>query len=141
MSAEIRREISKLNSFILSDRIDRKVLSAVQTALDIRIFSQGKYANGRELGTYSEEYQKVRAKKGINQTRKVNLQFTGQMRKDFKLKVIGNNEYGSGFDNPANFEKSEWVEDLYRGEIFELGKEEDQLMEVLYEKELERNFR
>jgi hypothetical protein len=141
MSAEIRREIAKLNSLILSDRIDRKVLSAVQTALDIRIFSQGKYANGRELGIYSPEYQKTRAKKGINQTRKVNLQFTGQMRKDFKLRVIGNNQYGSGFDNPANFEKSVNVEDLYRGKIFELSKEEEKLIETLYAQELERNFR
>lgn len=137
----IRRDIERLNRLILSDRIDRKVLSAVQTALDIRIFKEGKYANGRALGDYSKEYQAVRAKKGINQTVKVNLQFTGQMRKDWKLKVLGRNQYGSGFDNPTNFDKSEWVEDLYRGQIFELGKEEEQLLERLYAEEIERSFR
>lgn len=141
MSAEIRREINKLNSLIRGDRIDRKVLSAIQTQLDIRIFKRGEYANGRELGDYSPEYRRVRAKKGINQTVKVNLQFTGQMRKDFKLKVLGNNQYGSGFDNPANFDKSNWVEDLYRGKIFELSKEEEKLLEQLYAQEIERSFR
>lgn len=141
MSAEIRREINKLNSLIRGDRIDRRALSAMQTQLDIRIFKEGKYANGRELGDYSEEYQKLRARKGINETVKVNLQFTGQMRKDFKLKVLGKNQYGSGFDNVENFDKSEWLEALYRGIIFELSKEEEQLLETLYEAEIERGLR
>lgn len=141
MSAEIKREINKLNSLIRGDRIDRKVLSAIQTQLDIRIFKEGKYKSGREFGDYSEEYQKLRARKSINETVKVNLQFTGQMRKDFKLKVLGKNQYGSGFDNVANFDKSEWLEALYRGIIFELSEEEEELLEQLYAQEIERSFR
>lgn len=134
--SEIKKLIAEINRNVLSDRIDRKVLSAVHSAITIRAFKDGKYADGRSLGDYSLGYQKERARKGINQTRQVNLQFTGQMLKDFKLKVLGNNEYGSGFDNSANYDKSVWVEDTYRGEIFNLSKDEEKLLEDLYEKEL-----
>lgn len=140
MSAEIKRLITQINRYIQSDVIDRRVLSAVHSAVTIRAFKDGKYADGRSLGDYSPEYQKVRAKKGINQTKKVNLQFTGQMLKDFKLIVLGNDEYGSGFNNVENMNKSEWVEDLYRGSIFDLGEKEIQLLETLYEKELSANI-
>jgi hypothetical protein len=132
--SEIKKLISEINRNVLSDRIDRKVLSAVHSQTAIRIFSEGKNANGASLGVYSKGYQRLRDKKGMST--KVNLQFTGQMLKDYALRVEGVNEYGSGFANSTNFDKSEWVEATYNVPIFELTKDEEKLLEQLYEKEL-----
>ena len=101
-----------------------------------RIFDDGKDASGAPIGEYSDEYLKRRAKKGLGTSKKVVLQFTGQMRNDFLLLQDGDN-FGSGFTNQANADKSFFVEDTYNKKIFDLTKDEQELLQKLIDKKVD----
>ena len=122
------------------DKANQRALSTVHVIIDKRIFKQGKASDLKLISSkgYSDGYLKHRKRKGYPASRKVILQATNQMNNDFKFLVLPGNEYGSGFSNNANFNKSHWVEDTYKKDIFEIAKAEDKKLSVLLEKELQK---
>ena len=121
---------------ITSDDYLKSVLLTVHQQMVERIFDKGEDANGSQIGTYTPGYIRQREKKGLGNNDKVVLEFTGQMRNDYVLLQDGGN-FGSGFNNLANFDKSNWVEETYDKEIFNLTSEEIELLERLLNKKLD----
>lgn len=140
-TAALRRHIQQINSIILSDKIDRAVLSTVHAEVAKRIFSEGKAADENYIGQYSESYLKQRQRNKWPASRKVILQATRQMVNDFSLIRIQRDHYGSGFKNNINGAKRKSVERTYRKTIFALTASERQLLPRLYEQAIKRYIR
>lgn len=128
--------IKKTKALNLRDKVIRRSLQTVHVMTDQRIFRDGIDANGKLIGTYSESYQKTRRRKNYPISRKVILQATSQMVNDYKFLVLPDGNFGSGFSNTKNFDKSFWVEDTYDKPIFQLTDSEDKKLEVILEKEM-----
>ena len=135
---DLNNFIKKTKALNLRDKVIRRVLQTVHVMTDQRIFRDGIDANGKLIGTYSEGYQKERRRKNYPISRKVILQATSQMVNDYKFLVLPAGNFGSGFSNTKNFDKSFWVEDTYDKLIFDLTDSEDKKMEVLLEKEMSK---
>lgn len=131
-AADLRRLVS-------SRTVEEAVLTSLLGRVSDRIFTQGKDAKNTRIGTYSEGYQKTRAKKGIVGGSNVILQFTQQMRNDFSV-IVENANFGLGFTNSHNADKSRWVESTYGKEIFALTNEEQKLMVKLWEQEIQKRL-
>ena len=99
---------------------------------------QGRAANNSRIGSYSDGYLKQRQKKGLGSNKKVILEFTGQMRRDFVPIKQGQYIVGSGFNNPENVKKAGWVEATYRKVIYALTKKETNLLTSLLQKRAEK---
>lgn len=132
--------INQLNELINTDKVERRVFLSVHAAISDRVFTKGKAANGSDIGQYSDGYVKRRVKNNWGSSRKVILQFSGQMKNDFSI-IREGGEYGSGFKNNKNGDKSRWVEETYKKEIFSPTKQEEQLANELYGSELKRVLR
>ena len=126
-------------SDLLNPEFLKPVLLTVHQQMTRRIFDEGKDANNSQIGEYSDAYVKQRQKKGLGSSKKVILEFTGQMRNDFLLIQDGSN-FGSGFTNENNGNKSEWVEDTYDKTIFDLTDQEEQLLEALINERVEQTL-
>ncbi len=129
----IKNQVAKLQE-ILDGKVDRRVLLTLHQQLKTRIFD-GFDSSNSQIGRYSAPYIKRRVKRGLGGNPKVILEFTGQMKNDFLL-LEENNGYGSGFSNDANGDKSFWVEDTYDKRIFDLSDNERELLEDLYEQQV-----
>lgn len=131
--------IKQLNELINTDKVERRVFSSVHASISDRIF-KGKDEKNRTIGTYSDSYVKRRIKNNWGPSRKVILQFSGQMKNDFSL-IKDNEGFGSGFKNTKNGEKSKWVEETYKKEIFSATNEEERKANDLYASELNKFIR
>lgn len=132
--------IKQINELINTDKVERSVFSSVTANISDRIFGKGQAENGSQIGQYSPGYTKRRIKSKWGGSRKVILQFTGQMKNDFGL-IRDGNDYGAGFKNNKNGDKSRWVEDTYNKNIFTASKSEIKLAEKLYGAESKRMLR
>lgn len=126
--------IPNIDQILKSDFI-RPVLLTVHQQMTVRIFDQGKDSNEQQIGEYSDAYIKVRQRKGLGTNKKVILEFTGQMRNDFRL-LEQSDQFGSGFSNQNNADKSRWVEETYSKQIFDLTEAEQKLLEDLLDKKV-----
>ena len=147
---DLNNFIKKTKALNLRDKVIRRSLQTVHVMTDQRIFRQGRDAFNKSLGRYSEGYMKTRkagilyVKKGVKKKitypsgTKVILQATSQMVNDYKLLVLPGGNYGSGFSNTKNFDKSFWVEDTYDKPIFQLTDKEDKQLEIILEKEMSK---
>lgn len=129
--------IKQLNELIKTDKVDRAVFSSVTASISDRIFGKGEDSKGNQIGQYSAGYLKRRVKNNWGGSRKVILQFSGQMKNDFGL-IKGDFGYGAGFKNKKNGDKSRWVEETYDKDIFTASKQEENLIEKLHGAELKR---
>ena len=150
--ADLSELIRKTKRLAIHDKVTQRVLASIHEMTDTRIFKEGRSASGKALGTYSKGYQRTR-KKGILYVRKgvkrnntypsitkIILQATSQMNNDYVFLVLPNGNYGSGFNNDKNFDKSEWVENTYGKKIFALTRSEDKSIDIRMEKELTRFY-
>ena len=124
----------------MHDKVTQRVLETIHVMTDQRIFRDGIDANSKLIGVYSKGYQKTRKRENYPISKKVILQATSQMVNDYKFLVLPGGNYGSGFSNSKNFDKSEWVEDTYKTEIFDLTQSEEKKLNIIMEKELTRYF-
>jgi hypothetical protein len=148
--AELNELIRKIKVLNVHSKVTQRVLQSVHTDTDRRIFKEGRSANGKALGTYSKGYQRTRRKgiiyvsKGKKERNtypgitKINLQARGDMNRDYVFLVLADGNYGSGFNNDFNAEKSEWVESTYKKPIFRLTRSEEKSIGVRMDKELTR---
>lgn len=136
--ADLEKLIQRSSAKQIRDKVTQRVLQTIHTITDQRIFRDGIAANGQLIGVYSAEYQKIRQRNNYPTSRKVILQASTDMNDDYKFLVLPNNQYGSGFSNNENFNKSNYVEDTYNKEIFKLTASEEKKLEKLLDKELEK---
>jgi hypothetical protein len=137
VAAEISGIMDKILSAIRSDQTTRIAFTTVLAIHKPRIFEQGFSAKGAKIGTYVPATAKRKKEQGRNAAF-VNLRDTDQMYADYGL-VGSNGDYGFGFQNPFNYQKSQWMEQKYQTEIFNLSKyEEDVLADTLVNQLLAR---
>lgn len=141
--AEVIDSIDKLNAFIQSDRNIRTALTTTLAIHKPRIFVQGLDGTGNKIGTYGTKKISISKKNQARNTGKtyfkggyaeykraigknpgyVILRNTDQMYMDYGL-VGASGKYGFGFRNSKNYDKSQWMEDKYKKDIFELSDSE-----------------
>lgn len=160
MANEWGNILNDLNKLRRNDRAIRVALTTVFAVHKQRIFNKGQAAESGKIGTYSKTPISIARKNQARATGRtyfkggysayksaigknpgfVNLRNTDQMMMDYTFQVIGNGEYGFGFSNDFNFDKSQWAEEKYDKNIFDESKAEGDLMEKILTKELERNL-
>jgi hypothetical protein len=138
---------NKINSVIRSDRNLRTALTSTLAVHKPRIFNQGFDSKGAKIGTYSTTPASISKKSQARNTGKtffkggyaeykravgknpgfVTLRNTDQMMMDYGLQGSGLS-YGFGFQNTENFKKSQWMEDKYKKTIFNLSRNEENVL-------------
>jgi len=139
LDTNIVHEIDKLMQTIglildpvpLTERIATTMLPIVRD----RVHTQGKDANGNDIGTYTPEYLKRRQKPPYMRTGSpdIVLSLTRQMENDMKaLPVEGG--YGIGYSNELNYDKAIWNEQRYGKKILTaLTPDEDEMVDAIAE--------
>lgn len=150
--------ISQVNKMMQTDRIVVATLSTVLAGQKKRIFQTGKDANGSKIGNYSTKPISISRKNQSRNTGKtyfeggyrqyksltgkgsatVNLRNIDQMMMDYGLHILGRNEYGLGFNNKFNFDKSNWNEEHFDKEIFAESDADAKTFTRVFEYELNR---
>lgn len=150
--------INQVNKLLQTDRIMVASISSVLAIQKRRIFDRGQDANLSNIGTYSKKPISISRKKQARQTGKtyfkggyaeyhsligkgssaVNLRATDQMMMDYSVQVLGQKEYGLGFTNTFNFNKSEWNEEHFDKDIFAESSEDSMTFDKAFQFELNR---
>jgi hypothetical protein len=135
---DLLKIVERVNKAIRSDKSKRTALTTTLAINKQRIFVNGLDANGSKIGTYSKKYGEYKSKLGRNPGY-VNLTNTGQMFADYGL-IVNGDTYGFGFQNDFNFNKSQWAQDKYEKEIFELSDKELDVFVDVYLEELNKEM-
>lgn len=150
--------IREVNQMLQTDRIMTAAMNSVLAKQRDRIFLEGKDANNARIGTYSTKPISISRKRQSRNTGKtkfpggyreyksltgkgssfVTLRDTDQMMMDLGTHVLGRHEYGIGFTNSFNKDKSLWMEEKYRKDIFSTTDAEDNLVVRVMEFELRK---
>jgi hypothetical protein len=145
--------IRKVNDALKTDKAVRTGITTVLALQKQRIFVGGKDDENAQIGQYSTKPTSISKKNQARQTGKtffpggyseyktaigknpgfVNLQNTSQMMMDYSFHVLGSDSYGLGFHNQENFNKSQWMEDKYRKEIFSQSSDEGRTLTQVIE--------
>ena len=136
----LKNLINKMNQLRRENQPIKAALVTMQAVTAQRIFTEGKDKNNDQIGEYSEGYLKTRVREGYPNSKKVILQATRQMVNDWSV-INQDNQIGLGFKNPANGDKSFWVEDTYSKEIFDFSNEELKLNEKVINDETTKFLR
>jgi len=134
---------TRVNNAIRSDRPKRIAASTVLARHKARIFERGEAESGGKIGTYGTKpisiargqqardtgqtffkggYAQYKSAVGKNPGFVI-LRNTDQMYADYGL-IQSGSEYGFGFQNQVNTDKSGWMESKYDKSIFALSDEE-----------------
>lgn len=118
----------RLNDILKNkEEIMLPVVQNVAGEMKVRIHTDGKDANGSQIGTYSKGYMKYgRPKFNRTSDTKVIASLTRAMENDFKV-ISTSKGYGIGFSNIDNYAKTFFVEATYKKKIWELTHQELQL--------------
>jgi hypothetical protein len=108
---------------ISPDSLLREIAVSMVGVIQERIHTDGKKADGSNIGTYSDGYLKQRIKAKNFSDPKVVLFYTGDMQNDWKIIPLSDTEYGLGYDNSLNANKADWAEERF-GKIFALSDQE-----------------
>lgn len=151
--------LDELNAMIHADKVMRIAVSSVLAEQKKRIYQNGLASNGSKIGTYSTKPASISRKNQAGSTGKtyfkggyaeykslvnrnpgfVILRNTDQMMLDHGMFVlVPGSEYGIGFNNEFNFDKSEWVENHFNKDIFDATDSEDELLERVFFDELDK---
>ena len=147
MANELTGLINRIEASIRSDRNMRITLSSVLAVHKPRIFEQGQDATGGKIGTYGTNPISISKKNQARNTGRtyfkggyaeyksavgknpgfVILRNTDQMYADYGI-VGSNGDYGFGFQNTVNYNKSQWMEEKYKKDIFDLSSNEEKVL-------------
>ncbi len=138
ISRAVRLQVNQLNDLAQGDQLLRTIAFAVLPELKRRVHVDGKDSNGNQIGTYSAPYMVLRtgAYKKFSKDRpkynrtadtKVIASLTRQMENDLSVIPVGKG-YGIGYNNPLNYQKSQWVEQTYKKKIWALTEGEKELI-------------
>lgn len=143
MANELQALTDRLKQVIHSDKLMRVSLTTVLAIQKPRIFEKGQDSKKSKIGTYSTDPISISKKSQARNTGKtyfkggyaeyksaigknpgyVNFRNTDQMMMDYQL-IVSGDQYGFGFQNHFNYEKSEWLQDKYDKNVFDLTEQE-----------------
>jgi hypothetical protein len=144
---ELTDLINRIDASIRSDRNIRITLSSVLAIQKPRIFERGQDASGNKIGTYGTNPISISKKNQARNTGRsyfkggyaeyksavgknpgfVILRNTDQMYLDYGL-IESGGSYGFGFQNTVNYNKSQWMEEKYKKDIFDISSEEEKVL-------------
>lgn len=150
--------IDEVNKMMQLDKVYLAATSTVLAAQKQRIFQDGKDVKEAKIGEYSTNPISIANNKQAKNTGKtyfkggyreykslvgkgssfVNLRNTDQMMFDLGTVVVGPKQFGIGFKNNFNADKSEWAEKKYSKEIFSTTDAEDNLFVSVVEFEINK---
>lgn len=156
MAKEIDDLIQRLTRAVKSEKAMRVALSSVLAIHKPRIFQSGQDANKSKIGKYSTKPISISRKNQARNTGKtyfpggyaeyksaigkggdVNFRNTDQMQMDYGI-IQNGNEFGFGFQNNFNFEKSQWLQDKYGKDVFDLSEQELNVLGDVHLAEVEK---
>lgn len=157
VAKEIDALIARVNAVVRSDKLMRTALTTVMAVHKPRIFQQGQDSSGNKIGTYSTEPISISKRQQARNTGKtyfkggyseykravgknpgfVNLRNTDQMMMDYGI-VANNGMWGFGFQNQENYDKSQWMQDKYEKDIFDLSQSELDLLGTVLQAEVQK---
>lgn len=144
---EIKATVDRLNNAIRNEKFKRVALTTTLAIQKPRIFQSGQDSKGAQIGVYGKNPISISKKNQARNTGKtyfpggyseyhgaigkgsdkVVLRNTDQMMNDYGL-VQSGQEFGFGFQNTINAEKSGWLQDKYQKEIFAVSDRELDVM-------------
>ncbi len=158
--ASVDYVVKGLASLTDTDSLLRTISEAMLGETRQRIHNFGERADGSPIGTYSPEYMKLRTgsystnkyTKGKNkgQTRpkynatsdtKVIFSLTGQMQNDYQIIAISDTEYGLGFTNSVDANKSVWLAERFGNDIWALSESELKQVDAIVQEFVNNAFK
>lgn len=124
--------VARIDEAIKPENFTRVVATGIISTVHNRIHIQGKAADGSPIGSYENNYLRLRERKyGRLEGKKVVLSLTRQMEDDFSAVVTQDGTWGLGFKNPLNTDKSRWVQEHFEKNVYDLTAEEkDMVLEI-----------
>ena len=124
-----------------TDTLLREVAFAMLPLTKNRIHVEGQRATGAPIGDYNTKYLKLRVMKyNRNADRDIIFSLTGAMENNYKVIAISDTEYGLGFDNPLDADKSVWLADRFGNDIWQLSESELTAMEAVIQQFVNNAF-
>lgn len=122
----------RIEEAIKPENFTRVVATGIISTVHNRIHIQGKAADGSPIGSYENNYLRLRERKyGRLEGKKVVLSLTRQMEDDFSAVVGQDGRWGLGFKNSLNADKSQWVQEHFEKNVYDLTAEEkDMVLEI-----------
>jgi len=158
--ASVDYVVKGLASLTDTDSLLREIASGMLAKTHTRIHNYGERADGTPIGTYSDAYMKLRTDsystnyytKGKNKGQprplykrdfdtKVIFSLTRQMEKDYSIIAISDTEYGLGFQNPVDGQKSVWLQEQFGNNIWALSEEELSDVEAIIQEFVNNAFK
>lgn len=116
----------------------RPVAFDVLALMEERIHEQGKAANGSQIGTYNNDYLKLRqAKHKRSADTKIIVSLTRQLQNDWSVLATPNG-WGIGFKNSHNADKMKWVEAIKKKKIAVMSPYEKSYAVDKFQRELNK---
>lgn len=156
MAKELTDLIQRINKAVRSDKAMRTALTSVLAIHKPRIFQSGQDAAKSKIGTYSTNPISISKKDQARNTGKtyfpggyaeykraigkgdtVNFRNTDQMQMDYGI-IANGGQFAFGFQNSFNWEKSQWLQDKYDKDVFDLTQEELDLLGDVHKAEVEK---
>jgi hypothetical protein len=156
VAKEIDDLIQRVTKAVKSEKAMRAALSSVLSIHKPRIFQSGQDANKGKIGKYSTKPISISIKNQARNTGQttfpggwaqykqmigkggdVNFRNTDQMSMDYGI-IQNGNEFGFGFQNSINFEKSQWLQDKYGKDVFDLSEQELNVLGDVHLAEVEK---
>lgn len=156
MAKEIDDLIKRITRAVKSEKAMRVALSSVLSIHKPRIFQSGQDSNKSKIGKYSTKPISISRKNQARNTGKtyfpggyaeyksaigkggdVNFRNTDQMQMDYGI-IQNGSEFGFGFQNSFNFEKSQWLQDKYGKDVFDLSEQELNVLGDVHLAEVEK---
>jgi len=151
--------IDRVNNAIRSERVMRIAVSSVLSIHKPRIFEKGTDASNTKIGVYGTNPISISKKNQAKQTGKtyfksgyaeykkdigrnpgfVILRNTDQMMIDYGMIVTGG-QFGLGFQNELNYNKSIWMQEKYDKQIFGHNDQELQVLTDVLTFEVNRSI-
>lgn len=156
MAKEIQDLIQRINKAVKSEKAMRVALTSVLAEHKPRIFESGQDANKSKIGKYSTKPISIARKNQARNTGKtyfkggyaeyhqaigkgsdVNFRNTDQMQMDYGI-IQNGNQFGFGFQNNENYNKSQWLQDKFDKDVFDLTQRELDILGDIHLAEVEK---
>lgn len=156
MAKEIDDLIKRINAAIHSEKAMRIAVTSVLAIHKPRIFQSGQDSNKGKIGKYSTKKISISRKNqardtghtyfkgGYDQYKReigkggdVNFRNTDQMQMDYGI-IQNGTEFAFGFQNAENYNKSQWLQDKYDKDVFDLTDQELNLLGDVHKAEVEK---
>ena len=156
MAKEIQDLIQRINKAVRSEKAIRTALTSVLAVHKQRIFQSGQDSSKSKIGKYSTNPISISKKNQARNTGKtyfkggyaeykssigkggdVNLRNTDQMMMDYGI-IKNGNQFGFGFQNSENFNKSQWTQDHFDKDVFDLTEQELDILGDVLKIEIEK---